>query len=81
MQTYKEKFQKWLQISIFDVEEISDLDLQIIVDTMKGIPNKYAKGLAERQLYNEKIYMSIKELDPTIFSERLIKMHKEHNET
>ncbi len=47
---------KILNISFFDVEEISDIDLDMIIGSIDGMIINYTNALANRQLQNEAIY-------------------------
>ena len=52
----KDEISRVLEIPFFDVEELSDIDLDMITDSINGMVKNYALALAGRQLQNDAIY-------------------------
>ncbi len=50
-----------LDISIFEVEEISDIDLQMIESSIESIIRNYSHSFAHRQKENQQKYNMLKD--------------------
>ncbi len=75
----QEKIAHILNISIFDVYEISDIDLEMIESSIHNMINRYSHSFAQRQKDHDEIYNLLTD-DAYEDVQKLLKEEKEKNE-
>ncbi len=61
LEVIQEKIAHILNISIFEVHEISDIDLETIKLSIDSVIDQYSHSFADRQMHHNKIYNSLTE--------------------